>query len=162
VLHWDFFHSFAISSALFFESLFAIDAVEQTLSWKLKMAVAGGRNGKSRRFVSKGRVKNMGAVLSLLQQQLHLFHFPHSREVGGPCGGCGVSVYNNHRQLIWWLFCIIGGFLFLNHAKSGCTVTRRTFLRNRLTIRQDALSHHALMWRNAFSKRQVDLVEDFV
>jgi hypothetical protein len=66
VLLRDFFHSFALSSALFFESLFAIDAEEKTLSWKLKMEVAGGRNGKSRRFVGKGRVKNMGAALSLL------------------------------------------------------------------------------------------------
>ena len=62
----DFFHSFALSSALFFESLFAIDAEEKTLSWKLKMEVAVGRNGKSRRFVGKGKVKNMGAALSLL------------------------------------------------------------------------------------------------
>jgi len=64
VLLWDFFHSFAISSALFFESLFAIDAVGETLSLKLKMQVAEGRNGKSRRF--EGRVKNMCAALSLL------------------------------------------------------------------------------------------------
>ena len=90
---------------------------------------------------------------SLCRQWLHLFHFLHSWEVGGPRGGCGVSVFNNYRQLIRWLFCIVGRFLFLNHAKSGCTVTRRTFSRNRLTIRQDASSHHALMWQDAFSKR---------
>ena len=62
----DFFHSFAISSALFFESLFAIDAEEKTVSWKLRKEVKGGRNGKSRRFVGRGRVKNTGAVLSFL------------------------------------------------------------------------------------------------
>jgi len=66
VLLRDFFQSLAISSAHFFESLFAIDALEKTLSWKLKMEVAGCRNGKSKRFVGKGRVKNMGAAWSLL------------------------------------------------------------------------------------------------
>ena len=84
----------------------------------------------------------------------------YSREVGRPCGGCGVSVFNNYRQLIRWLFCIIGAFLFFNHANSVCTVIRRTFLRKSLTMLQDALSHHALMWGDAFSKRQVDLVDD--
>jgi len=33
VLLRDFFHSFAISSALFFESLFAIEAVGTTVNW---------------------------------------------------------------------------------------------------------------------------------
>jgi len=41
VLLRDFFHSFAISSALFFESLFAIDAVGEILSLKLKIQEAG-------------------------------------------------------------------------------------------------------------------------
>ena len=62
----DLFHSLVINSALFFESLFAIDVAERTLSWKLKMAVAGGSNGKDSRFVGKGWVKNMDAALSLL------------------------------------------------------------------------------------------------
>jgi len=126
------------------------------------MEVAEGTNGKNRGFEGKGRVKITGVVLSLYRQQLQLFHFSHSWEVGGPCGGCGVSVFNNYRQLIRWLFCIIGGFLFLNHAKSGCTVTRRTFSRNRLTIRQGVLSHHILIWQDTFSKRQIQLVEDYV
>jgi len=91
--------------------------------------------------------------LSLYRQWLHLFHFPYSWEVSGPSGGCGVSVFNNYRPLMWWLFSTIDDFLFLNHAKSGCTVTRRTFSHSRLTIRQDALSHHALMWQDALSKR---------
>jgi len=82
--------------------------------------------------------------------------------VGGPCGGCGVLVFNKLLAVNMVPFCIIGGFLSLNHAKSGCAVTRRTFLCNRLTIRQDALSHHALMWQDAFSKRQVELMEDYV
>jgi len=36
VLLLDFFHSFAIRSALFFESIFAIDVVETTASWTIK------------------------------------------------------------------------------------------------------------------------------
>jgi len=40
----------------------------------------------------------------------------------------------------------------LDHAKSGCTVTRRTFSRNHLTVHQDASSHHTLMWQDAFFK----------
>jgi hypothetical protein len=116
------------------------------------MEVAEGRNGKNRRLEGKGRVKITGVVLSLYRQRLHLFHFPHSWEVSGPSGGCGVSVFNNYRQIIRRLFCVIDGFLFSNHAKSGCTVTRRTFSRNRLTKYQDVSSHHALIWQDAFSK----------
>ena len=119
------------------------------------MEVAEGRNGKNRRLEGKGRVKIKGMVLSLYRQRLHLFHFPHSWEVGGPGGGCGVSVFNNYRQFIRWLFYIIDGFLFLNHAKSGCSIIRRTFSCNRLTIRQGVLSHHILMWQDTFSKRQI-------
>ena len=40
----------------------------------------------------------------------------------------------------------------MNRAKSGCTVTRRTFSRSHLTIRQDASSYHTLMWQDAFFK----------
>jgi hypothetical protein len=153
VLLRDFFHSFAISSLLFFESLFAIDTAEALASWTIKDGGCRGRNGKNRRLEGKGRVKIMGVVLSLYRQQLHPFHFPHSWEVSGPSGGCGVLVFNNYRQLMWWFSCTIDVFLFLNHTKSGCTVTRRTFSRSRLTIRQDASSHHALMWQDALSKR---------
>jgi len=48
------------------------------------MEVAEGRNGKDRRLEGKGRVKITGMVLSLYRQRLHLFHFPHSWEVGSP------------------------------------------------------------------------------
>ena len=41
----------------------------------------------------------------------------------------------------------------MNHAKSGCIVTQRTFSCNCLTIRQGASSHHALMWQDALFKR---------
>jgi len=114
--------------------------------------VAEGRNGKNGKLEGKGRVKITGVMSSFYKQRLHLFHFPHSWEVSGPSGGCGVSVLNNYRQLIRWLFCIIDGFLFLNRAKSGCTVTRRTFSRSHLTICQDASSHHTLMWQDTFFK----------
>jgi len=162
VLLRDFFHSFAISSLLFFESLFAIDTAEALASWTIKDGGCRGRNGKNRRLEGKGRVKIMGVVLSLYRQQLHPFHFPHSWEVSGPSGGCGVLVFNNYQQLMWWFFCTIDGFLFLNHAKSGGTVTWRTFSRSRLKIRQDASSHRALMWQNALSKDQAELVEDYL
>jgi len=66
VLLRDFFHSLAINSALYFESLFAIDAAGRTLNWMLKLAVEGGSNGKGRRFVSKSRVNSMDAALSFL------------------------------------------------------------------------------------------------
>ena len=59
----DFFHSLAINLALFFVSLFAIDAVERTL---VKMAVEGGNNGKGKRLVGKGWVKSMDTALSFL------------------------------------------------------------------------------------------------
>jgi len=68
------------------------------------MEVAEGRNGENRRFEGKVRVKITGVVLSLYRQRPHLSHFPHSWEVGGPCGGRGVSVSNNYRQLIRWFF----------------------------------------------------------
>ena len=71
--------------------------------------------------------KEYGAMSSFYKQQLHPSHFPHSWEVGGPSGGRGVSVFNNYRQFIRPPFCIIDGFLFLNRAKSGCTVTRHLF-----------------------------------
>ena len=116
------------------------------------MVVAEGRNGKNGKLEGKGRVQITGVMSSFYKQWLHLFHFPHSWEVGRPSGGCGVSVLNNYRQLIRRLFCIIDGFLFLNRAKSGCTVTRRTFSRSHLTIRQDASSYHTLMWQDAFFK----------
>jgi len=61
------------------------------------MEVAPGRNGNNRRLEGKGRVNITGVVLSLYRQRLHLFHFPHSRKVGGPGGGCGVSVFINYR-----------------------------------------------------------------
>jgi len=47
----------------------------------------------------------------------------------------------------WW-------FPFLNHAKSGYTVTRRTFLRNSLTVCQDALSHRTLIRRYVLFKKE--------
>ena len=56
----DFFHSFAISSALFFESLFAIDAAGTTASWMNKDGGCRGKNGKNRRLEGKGRVKDYG------------------------------------------------------------------------------------------------------
>jgi len=93
--------------------------------------IAEGRNGK---LGGNGRVSNMGAMTSFYKQQLHPSNFPHSWEVGGPNGGRGVSVFNNYRQLIRRPFCIIDGFLFLKRAKSGGTVTRRTFSRNHLTM----------------------------
>ena len=61
-----FFHSLAIISALFFESLFTIDALGRTLNWVLKMAMVGGSSGKGRRFVSKCWVKGMDATSSFL------------------------------------------------------------------------------------------------
>ena len=94
----------------------------------------------------------MGEESSLYRQRLHPFHFPLSWEASGPSSGCGVSVFNNYRQLIRWLFCIIDGFLFLNSAKSGCTVARRTFSRSHLTICQDGVLYHTLMWQDAFFK----------
>jgi len=106
------------------------------------MVIAQGKNGK---LEGNGRVSNTGAMSSFYEQQLHPFHFPHSWEVGGPNDGRGVSVFNNYRQLIRRPFCIIDGFLFLNRAKSGCTVTRRTFSRNHLTMRQEVSSHHSFM-----------------
>jgi len=54
MLLWDFFHSLAINSSLFFESLFAINAAERTLNWMLKLAVEGGSDGRGRRLVGKG------------------------------------------------------------------------------------------------------------
>ena len=59
----DFFHSFAISSALFFESLFAMNAAEAIVSW---MEVAEGRNGKDRRFEGQGRVQDYGCGVESL------------------------------------------------------------------------------------------------
>ena len=56
----DFFHSLAIISALFFESLFAIVAVGKALSWELRMlgmVKAGGSNGKGRRLLRNCWVK---------------------------------------------------------------------------------------------------------
>jgi len=98
---------------------------------------------------------------SFYKQQLHPSHFLHSWEVGGPSGGFGDSVFNNYRQLIRPPFCIIDGFFFLNRAKSGCTVTRRTFSHSHLTMRQDVSSHHTLMCQDAlFQNNRQKLVED--
>jgi len=91
------------------------------------VVIAKGRTGKSGKLEGNGRVKNTGAMSSFYKQQLHPSHFSHSREVCGPSGGCGVSISNNYRQLIRRLFCIIDGLLFLNRAKSGCTVTGASF-----------------------------------
>jgi len=52
---------------------------------------------------------------------------------------------------------MIAGFLFLICAKSGCTVSRRPFLCNRLTRWQDALSHRTLIQHTIFSKDKYDL-----
>jgi len=93
----DFFHSFAINSLLFFESLFAIEAVEALVSWMIKDGGCRGRNGKNRGLEGNGKVKIMGKESSLYRQRLHPFHFPHSWEASGPSGGCGVSVLNNYR-----------------------------------------------------------------
>jgi len=68
------------------------------------VVIAKGRNGNNGKLEGNGRVKNTGAMSSLYKQQLHPSHFPHSWEVGGPSGGCGVSVFNNYRQLIRRLF----------------------------------------------------------
>jgi len=101
--------------------------------------IVEGENGK---LEGNGRVSNTGALSSFYKPQLHPSHFPHSWEVGGPNSGCGVSVFNNYRQLIRRPFCIIDDSLFLNSAKSGCTVTRRNFSCNNLTMRQEVSSHH--------------------
>jgi len=56
----DFFHSLAVISALFFESLFAIVAIGKALSWELRMlgmVKAGGSNGKGRRLLCNYWVK---------------------------------------------------------------------------------------------------------
>jgi len=106
------------------------------------MVIAEGKNGK---LEGNGRVSDTGAMSNFYKQQLHPSHFPHSWEVGGPNGGRGVSASNNYRQLIRQPFCIINSFFFLNRAKSGCTVTRRTFSRNHLTMRQEVSSHHPFM-----------------
>jgi len=105
--------------------------------------VVEGKNGK---LEGDGRVSNTGVLSVFYKPQLHPSHFPHSWEVGGPNGGRGASVFNNCRQLIRWTFCIIDGFLFSNRAKSGCTVTRRTFSRNHLTMRQEVSSRYSFMW----------------
>ena len=81
------------------------------------MVIAEGRNGKNGKLEGKGRVKITGVMSSFYKQQLHPSHFPYYWEVGGPSGGCGVSVFNNYRQLIRRLFCIIDGFLFLEPRK---------------------------------------------
>jgi len=107
------------------------------------MVIAEGKSGK---LEGNGRVSNTGAMSSFYKQQLHPSHFPHSWEVGGPNGGRGVSVFNNYRQLIRRPFRLIDGFLFSNRTKSGCTVTRRTFSRNHLTMRQEVSSRHSFMW----------------
>ena len=39
-------------------------------------------------------------LLGSYSPQLHLSHFLYSREVGRPCGGRGVLVYNDYRQLM--------------------------------------------------------------
>ena len=62
----DFFHSLAINSALFFESLFAIDAAGRILNWMLRMSVEGGSNGKGKWLVSESRVNSMDVVSSFL------------------------------------------------------------------------------------------------
>jgi len=56
----DFFHSFAISSLLFFESLYAIEAVEALASWTIRDGGCRGRNGKNRGLESNGKVTIMG------------------------------------------------------------------------------------------------------
>jgi len=53
--------------------------------------------GKNRKLGGNGTVKIMGEESRLYKQRLYPFHFPHSREVTGPSGGCGVSVFNNYR-----------------------------------------------------------------
>ena len=65
----DFFHSLAIISALFFESLFAIVAEERALNWALRMlrmAKAGGTSGKARRLLCNCWVKNINTTSSPL------------------------------------------------------------------------------------------------
>jgi len=60
----------AVISALFFESLFAIDVAGRALNKELRMmmmAKAGGSSGKGRRLLCNRWVKNMDATLSLLQ-----------------------------------------------------------------------------------------------
>jgi len=106
------------------------------------MVVAEGKNGK---LEGNGRVSDTGALSSFYKQQLHPSHFSHSWEVGGPNAGRGVSASKNYWPLIRRPFCIINGFLFLNHAKSGCTVTGRTFSHNHLTMCQEVSSQHPFM-----------------
>jgi len=62
------------------------------------MVVADGRNGKNGKLKGKDRIKITGVMSSFYKQRLHLFHFPHSWEVGGPSGRCGVLVFNNYRR----------------------------------------------------------------
>ena len=59
----DLFHSFAISSALFFKSLFAMNVAEAIVSW---MEVAEGRNGKDRSFEGQGRIQDDGCSVESL------------------------------------------------------------------------------------------------
>ena len=55
---------------------------------------------------------------------------------------------------------MIVGFLFLARAKSGYTISRRSFLCNRLTIWQDAPSHRTLIRRYDFFKRYAQGLAD--
>ena len=64
------------------------------------MVIAEDRDGKNEKLEGKGRVKITVVMSSFYKQRLHPSHFPYSWEVGGPSGGCGVSVFNNYRQLI--------------------------------------------------------------
>jgi len=68
------------------------------------VVIAKGRNGKNGKLEGKGKVKITGVMSSFYKQQLHPSHFPYSWEVGGPSGGCGVSVFSNYRQLIQRFF----------------------------------------------------------
>jgi len=43
--------------------------------------------GVSGKLEGNGRVGNEGSMPGFYKTQLHPFHFPHSREVGGPFGG---------------------------------------------------------------------------
>jgi len=46
-LLWDFFQSFAITSLLFFESLFAIEAAEALTNWMIKDGGCRGSNART-------------------------------------------------------------------------------------------------------------------
>jgi len=66
VLLRDFFHSFAISSALFFESLFAIDIAETTASWTIKDGGCRRQEWQEQKARRQRQGKDYGRSVELL------------------------------------------------------------------------------------------------